>query len=483
MPTGIAPRPTVHDILILALTRQRPALSSFWLAETLRLREAHWGPLDDGDAVRRARAQGGTLQDRMLARAALLAEQHGLDRRVADWRRASWLALIVLMLLALSAGASAAMSALGGGERPVNVIWAVGALLGLHAVTFVLWPIGMLVHSNGAWLGQVWLWASRKLARGPDAALAPQAFATLLARHGGLRWVLSAVTHAIWLAGLSAALAALLAALSTRRYAFAWETTILDPDTFVGLTQALGWLPRQLGFAVPDAAAVLASDGLQSVPAAVQAQWSGWLVGAVVVYGIAPRLLALLLCLVQWLRVRARMHLDPALPGLAGLRERLEPTVEHLGADGPQGSPDMPRHAPLLPDDEHPCSGHVLAGIELPSDLPWPNLPASAFDAGIIDTREQRRALLDRLAQTPATRLLLACDARQTPDRGTLRLILELSGHAASTRIWLRAGDRAQPARLQGWLDQLRQAGLPETAISRDGHTALHWLLDGEGDA
>src|SRR5690606_38717396 len=130
------------------------------------------------------------------------------------------------------------------------------------------------LRDGGAWLGQAWLWASRKLARGPDAALAPQACATLLSRHGGLRWLLGAGAHGIWLAGLAAALAALLAALSTRRYAFAWETTILEPSTFVALAQAIGWLPGQLGFSTSDAAAILASDGLQAVPVAVQAQWS-----------------------------------------------------------------------------------------------------------------------------------------------------------------------------------------------------------------
>ena len=462
--------------------RNQPVLASFWLAETLRLREAHWGPLDDDEAVRRARAQGGALQDRLLARARWLGEQTGLDQTLSRWRRACMLALGAILLLALVSGASAAFGALGNGERPVNVIWAVGALLGLHALTFVLWPFGLLFGTEGAWLGQAWLWLSRKLARGPDAALAPQAFATLLSRHGGLRWLLGAITHAIWLVGLCSALAALLTALSTRRYAFAWETTILSPDTFVRLTQALGWLPRQFGFAAPDAAAVLASDGMQAVPAAVQAQWSGWLVGAVVVYGILPRLLALAVCAIQLLRVRRRLRIDPGLPGLAGLRERLQPSVEHLGVDAPDGHPELPRHAAIAPDAGN-AAGPVLAGLEIPADLAWPQLPAAVYDAGIIDTREQRRGLLDRLAQSPATRLLLVCDARQTPDRGMLRLVLGLAGHAVATRIWLRASDRAEPGRVRSWQAQLCGAGLPEDAISRDGHAALRWLIEGEAES
>src|SRR3546814_1027118 len=43
----------------------------------------------------------------------------------------------------------------------------------------------------------------------------------------------------------------LLVMLSTASYRFVWATTLLQPDTFVALTRALGWLPAQLGFAAP----------------------------------------------------------------------------------------------------------------------------------------------------------------------------------------------------------------------------------------
>ena len=94
----------------------------------------------------------------------------------------------------------------------------------------------------------------RAAARGRFALVVT--LAGLLARQGALRWVLGAVSNGLWLLALAATLATLLAALSTRRYGFAWETTILQPDTFVTLTQALGGLPRLLGFPVPDAATI-----------------------------------------------------------------------------------------------------------------------------------------------------------------------------------------------------------------------------------
>ncbi|MES1423528.1 DUF2868 domain-containing protein, partial [Vibrio cholerae] len=80
-------------------------------------------------------------------------------------------------------------------------------------------------------------------------------------------------------------------------YRFIWATTLLAPDTFVGLTQVVGWLPAHLGFPLPDAAMVRASDGVQALGADAQVQWSWWLIGVLVTYGILPRLLAWLACL------------------------------------------------------------------------------------------------------------------------------------------------------------------------------------------
>src|SRR5690606_251849 len=65
------------------------------------------------------------------------------------------------------------------------------------------------------------------------------------------------------------------------------------------------------------------------------------------------------------------------------------------------------------------------------------SLPPGVGNAGVLDNREQRRQLLERLARRPAARLLLACDPRRSPDRGTLALLGELSRSAMQTRVWL----------------------------------------------
>ncbi|MGE8636776.1 MAG: DUF2868 domain-containing protein, partial [Achromobacter piechaudii] len=126
----------------------------------------------------------------------------------------------------------------------------------------------------------------------------------------------------------------------------------------------------------------------------------------------------------------------------------------------------------------------VLLGLELPGDLAWPptDLPASIQMAGNLDTREERNRVLDALAQAAASRLLIACDARQTPDRGTLSLIAELSAHARHTAVWLIASpsDNAH-SRAALWRERLLALGLPADAILQTPTAPLNWLEAGHG--
>jgi len=484
-PPDAMPSTTSRDFPPTAVPLGAGPVRAHWLAELIRLREAHWGPLEDADAVRRVRQQDADLPSRILARAALLAQRENLVPLVETWRRSALAILALLFLLAAISGAGAALGALGDGSRAVNVLWALGALLGLHALTFLLWLASFLLRASSVTgLGRVWLWATRKLARGPDSALVPQAFLNLLARAGALRWLFGSISHLLWLTALCAALAVLLAVLSTASYRFIWATTLLAPDTFVRLTQAIGWLPAQLGFPMPDAATIRASDGAQALPAEAQVQWSLWLIGVLVVYGILPRLLAGALCVAGSLRALRGLRIDPALPGFSALRDRLEPPALSTGIDRPVD----PLHEPRV--GAPPLAGlggqPVLLGLELPADLAWPpaDMPAGIQQAGNLDTREERNRVLDALASKAATRMLIACDARQTPDRGTLSLIAELAAHAEQTRIWLVTphADTATPTtRASLWRERLLALGLPADAVLQAPIAPLSWLESGHG--
>lgn len=451
-------------------------LDRLWLTEAVRLREEHAGPLDDAEANRQARAQGGELPELIEHRALWLARRDGLIDALRHWRQGARLAGFALVLLALLTGAGLAFAALGDGIRPVNVFWALGSLLGLNLLTLLGWLLSFVFAGDaGGALGRLWLWLSEKLARDARAVqLAPALLAVLEQRRLG-RWLLGLGVHGLWLVAMASALLTLLALLATRRYGFVWETTILGESTFVSLTQALGALPSLLGFSVPDIAQIRASGDLASDAESARQSWAGWLVGVVLIYGLLPRLLLALFCHWRWRRGRAQLRLDLQLPAYRLLRERLQPPTERLGIND-AAPPQL--HTPSAGAQLDGSEGAVLVGIELDQSHPWPpKLPKTVADAGVLDDREQRRRLLEQLTRFPPQRLAIACDPRRSPDRGTLALIGELSRCAAESRIWLLqppTGEALDSHRLQDWHQALDGLGLPHS-----GSAPMSWLETG----
>lgn len=460
------------------MTAAAPApnkLQRLWLSEAIRLREEQAGPLEDGEANRRAQAQGGALAERIENRALSLAERDGQLAALRHWRQGARLALGALVLLALFIGFGLALAALGDGQRPVNVFWALGSLLGLHLLTLLGWALGLLLAGDSAGaLGRLWLWLSAKLARDAQAAHLAPALLVLLQRRRLARWGLGLLVHGFWLLTLSSALLGVLALFATRRYGFVWETTILGGDSFVALTQALGALPALLGFPQPDIQLIRVSAVPLDLEAARQA-WAGWLLGVLLVYGLLPRLLLALLCAWRWRHGQGRLTLDLQLPGYQLLRERLQPGSERLGI-----SDQAPALLNQMQGGAHAGAGDgaLLVAVELDQSRPWPPaLPKGVADAGVLDSREQRKQLLDQLSRFPPERLLIACDPRRSPDRGTLALLGELARSAAATRIWLLQappGEALDSERLGDWHAALDQLQLPHSDSA-----PLSWLENG----
>lgn len=448
-----------------------------WITETLRLRESLWGPLEDSAEAGRARAQGGDFNTRLLTRSRLLSHREGLDTTLIRWRQAARLILLLFAAAALIAGCCAAAGALGRGGS-VNLALALTALLGLNTLTFLLWLVsfGMRTGSSGSLLANAWLKLTHRLARGPDAALLPRALLELLSRQSLQRWSAGLLSHGLWLLALSTALLTLFALLATRRYTFHWETTLLSPDAFVMIVQGLGWLPSALGFPTPSAETIRLSSGQHALPESAQALWSGWLIGVVVTYGLLPRLAALLLSLWVARRRLTRLTPDLSLPGIAELHDRLMPTSISTGIDSPAPAPEAldirPAQAPAAT-----TARLGLLGLELPDDLSWPPQPSAPHvtDFGVIDTREQRRNVLDTLRRQSAERLLVCCDARQTPDRGTLAQLTELASLAAELRVALLPSD-SKAGRREQWQRQLLNAGFAPEQILSAVQPGLDWL-------
>lgn len=451
-------------------------LQHLWLCEVIRLREEHAGPLEDAEANRQARQAGPDLAACIQARALFLATRDGQAGALRHWLQGARLALLALLILALLGGIAMAATALGDGRHPVNVFWALGSLLGLHLLTLLGWLL-VAGYSGGqqAALGRLWLWLSEKLARDAAAAQLGPALVLLLQRRRLNRWALGMLVHGLWLAALLAATLTLLLLLSTRRYGFIWETTLLGSDTFVALIQWLGNIPALLGFPLPDADTIRASG--ESPLAIEQARhaWAGWLLGVLLVFGLLPRALLLLLCLWRWWHGSRRLQLDLELPGYRLLAERLQPAAERLGVLD-QAPPDL--HQPAGGHREGAACGALLVAVELDSSRPWPPpLPKDVADAGVLDTREQRQHLLEQLTRFTPQRLAVAVDPRRSPDRGTLALLGELARTATATRIWLLPpppGAMLDSQRLGDWHEALQRLGLHYSDAA-----PLAWLENG----
>ncbi|WP_194789624.1 DUF2868 domain-containing protein [Pseudomonas sp. UFMG81] len=460
------------DELVTAPTE----LDKRWLTEAVRLREEHAGPLEDQEANRRARQQGGDLATRIETRALWLAERDDMATALRHWKQGARLALLALMVVAVFSGAGLGLAALGDGQRPVNVFWALGSLLGLNLLLLIGWALGFFfAGEQGAALGRLWLWLSERFARDAKAAQLAPALLVLLQRQRLNRWLLGALVHGLWLLAMLAALGMLLALLATRRYGFVWETTLLAAEPFIALTHALGALPALLGFAVPDDAMIRASGATQPALDMARQAWASWLLGVVLVYGVLPRLVLAALCLWRWRQGRERLALDLNLPGYAQLREVLMPRSERIGVQ--DAAPDTLPHfeADSL---ESGSSGALLVGLELDDQRPWPPaLPKSVTNAGVLDSRESRNKLLEQLGRFPPARLAIACDPRRSPDRGSLALLAELARNAGATRIWLlqaQPGEALDAARLGDWHEALDRLGLPHADTS-----PLTWLEHG----
>lgn len=450
------------------------------LAETIRLIEQD-GPLEDQDLLREAFHCATGAEERLLARARLLADRLRLDRELAHWRRA---ARVTVLLLAVPVFLSAygIAAALVGSGRTVNAVMAFFAALALPTLTLVIWILAVLFRGSAGLFGHVsfgsillWLLARLPGERHPHAVTMARAAHGLLQRERLLPWAFGAVSHAVWAAVFVLVLAALGFAFSFHAYRLTWETTILDAGFFVRFVTLAGALPSWLGFPLPDLAAIRDP----SAPGTDHRAWAWWLIGCVFTYGLLPRGVFGFASWIAWRRGMSRMHLDTAMPYYRKLLMRFEAMEQSVVEDVERRFPAGDRAPPVMPGGGNNIDGAVV-GFELPPEIAWPlqalqSLPARlALVERISGTAAERRALLDRLGNLRPRMLLVACHAVSTPDRGTERFLREAARHAAHVALLLVAAGHEHGA--QRWQAWLSQAGLDSIGCFTDTAAALDWM-------
>lgn len=420
------------------------------------------GPLDDAAALREAMAAHPDDRGRLIERAWILGQRLGLVREWARWQRLGGAVLLALALAVALADGLLVRSVLGE-RREINAVAAVVSLLGLHALTWLAWTLSLLLagrrdtRGGGALLSRLALQLTARLPldRGPHALQLARATRDVLARARLSAWAFGGLSHLIWSLSFLVVLAGLVFGFSVRAYRLGWETTILPPEAFLDFVAASGWLPGKLGFPEPDAAALLA--GAADVR---PSDWAWWLIGCIAIYGLALRLASGALCAWAWRRGRHRLGpdlADPAARRILASMAALAP-VEVIDAEQPGPAPVS---QPAGPGGQP--GGNRMVGFELPPEADWPPQRLSG-------TQAEREAFLHSLRAAPPRRLLIACHAPSSPDRGTARFLRDAAALAGESALLPLAGDASR------WRQWLAASSLAPLALFEDRHSALAWL-------
>ncbi|NDY95776.1 DUF2868 domain-containing protein [Wenzhouxiangella limi] len=430
------------------MSNARIPATDWLLAETVRLHEERHGRLrDDETANVLARETSGGLAARLARRAAALPCASAVRADLVRMRRLLRHLSLLVVLLAIAAGALAALSSAQ--AREVDVLLAAASMLFLPGLMLLVWLAMMLLTrpghaAPGLSSGLVGLGLRRlgpRLLSGPLAAETVSAGAGLLLTGPG-RWLLGTLTHAFWAAYGLAALATLALLFSIAQYDLSWGTTLLSDDTVVELIQALGWLPASLGLVEPLSPEWILAGREGAESGVMRAEWARFLLVLVAVYGIFPRLVLMLACAGFATLGLQRVRLDTARPGYLRLAGALMAEGEVRIRGKRPGVGDSPSRK--RPDEV--AGPPLLVAVELErKDWPVP-LPGVAWHAlGRADTRSQRNRLLaaaESLEIAPPA-VLAQCSALRTPDEGTGRFLSALADAAGTVLvIWLDEGDQ-----------------------------------------
>lgn len=447
-----------------------------WLCEAIAIKETEWGALDESTARLLSKNEPSPIT-KVIRRAQELGKSNGLVSTINALSDAGGWAVILMLFLAIGAGGIMSRAALGDGTQPVNIAWALVNLFLINFISLVFWLVAMFSSTaKGGIIVRLWPALTRKLAHGQSAGLGVQAWWRLWSKANATRWLLSTGTHLIWIMMSISALFTMLFLLSTRQYDFVWATTILTPEVFIKWTGYLATLPQWLGVSVPDGEIVRASGTVsQNNAENMRLLWSNWLISCLFLYGILPRALLALFSAVILAHRYPGIRPDLTAPYYVSVLSRLNPS-----GLAPEGSPPEDVGAQSPPTDrlvETWSSEHVLIAIELdPRDV-WPptGLGTAITLATPIDSRASRKQALENLSISRPNNLILACDARRTPDRGTLGLIENFCTISKRTLLWLRHS-QAPDAHTEAWIAKMRS--LPEVKLNLRDDTAsvMQWL-------
>lgn len=458
------------------------------LIEQLRHIEAQGTLAGDNDDMTIGSAAQHDFLSRLWLRAKSLADRNelmsALQRTAILVRIANGVGLLVAAIL----GALATSLALSSGQT-INIYWLLLLLLGFNFLSMLLWLVGISLKLDGlmsGMLAKITRWLPTLFREKTQYSTA--ADRAWLACHFGGRlgqWQLSAITHQLWLVYLLAGMALLVLVLIARQYHFVWGTTLLSDSAFVSLTEWLGRPLQALGLTTPTAQQVLQTRvGVEDSLSAMHSHsWAQFLLGALLVYGVLPRLSLWTWALLMRAKARRAFELDYYLPYYIALRRQLLPHAdvsEIVDAANNAEALQPARHSASLIHHETykvPADARWVA-VEPGEDIDWPPVTVTMEnDLGQVNDRQSLTRLLQRLDNEAAGIIAVAVTAARAPDRGVQRTISSIL--ATTTQPWLVLMHQQNPGAQEHTAqdDGVKEQGTNEHGAVTDSHLGAWYRL------
>jgi len=407
--------------------------------------------------------------ERLLDRAHHLIHDNYLDEVLQQPGKLFVRAGRVILLLAAILGGLAAAHATGESST-LNIYWLLVVLLGFNFLSMLLWCIGISLNVQGLSSGiaaQLVCWLPfhfRKKETDSVSTLAARAWwETCLSGRVG-RWRISMLTHQFWLVYLLTGMGVLILLMLAKQYDFVWGTTLLPENSLPELTRLLGVPMQHIGLIAPDSGQIAASRiGAGMQDSAIRSAWAGFLVGALIVYGLVPRLILILLSFCMLKLSEYRYKLDLYLPYYVTLRQSLiaKEFVTSVIDRDPGTGKEQPALAARSEHNRPFPADALVIGIELDNHAAWPE--GVVCQENVADQKTFIR-VSDTLKKSRHA-LLIGVAAHRLPDRGVQRMISELTT-LASGQVWLMLlqSNSAIPvaeSRKQAWYRLAQTCAIP----------------------
>jgi hypothetical protein len=410
------------------------------------------------------------FEERLWQRARCLVEQNDLSAVLGRAARLSRYVKTLVFMLAALLGALGIAYAVTDSDT-INIYWLLLLLLGFNLVSMLLWLTGIslkLEALTSGMLARLSSWLPGHLVRKNSSSdnAGTQADRAWLACHfsGAVgKWQFSKITHQLWLVYLLAGLGCLVLLLTVRQYDFVWGTTLLSDSAFVRLTEALGSPLQALGFAIPSAEqvqdtqiGVLQHDAAQALTAEHRYHWAQFLLGALLCFGIVPRIVLWAWSALMHANARRLFALDLYLPYYISLRQRLMPLASHGQIIDADTSPPFIAETSAIRPVPHALPPETRwAAVELGDGIAWPSQSVSADnDLGQVVDRESLAHTLQYLQSNKCPVIAVAVSAARSPDRGVQRTIASLMSSCAQRWLVLLQKHDDEPVsnkRLAAW--------------------------------